>query len=191
MDYGLAEMAGLRVFDLDPQPDERGHLTEIFRVGRLQKVTGRDFTVAQINVSVSKVATIRGMHGSRGCRQAKFVTCLKGEILDVVLDTRAESETFGSWAGILLTETSPRAVFIDDGLAHGFQALSSEVVVMYAMSAEYQPQMEFAVNPLDPDLRLPWRQLGPPVMSRRDRDAPSLSSLFQDRSSAVWDGRCD
>lgn len=155
--------------------DSRGLFLENYTSRVLEEVTGRTFSLSQLNVSVSRRGVIRGIHASTPPPgQAKYIMCLVGRILDVVVDLRSESPTFGQWEAITLDDTARKAVFISEGLGHGFQVLSDSATVVYATSTPYDPNREFSVNPFDRDLALPWISPLEPTLSNRDLDAPAL-----------------
>ena len=104
--------------------------------------------------------------------------CLVGQILDVVVDFRPESPTFGQCEAVLLNDATRNAVFISERLGHGFQVVSQSATVLYATSTPYDPGQEFTVNPLDPGLDLPWVTPLKPVLSDRDLAAPMLSHVI-------------
>ena len=157
--------------------DDRGLFLEWFKVEKLVEAIGHPMTLAQANLSVSKAGTLRGVHfADVPPGQAKYVTCVRGAVLDVVVDVREGSPTFGRWTGIPLDDIHRRAVFLDRGLGHGFCALTPDATVLYLTSSIYNPAAEHAVHPLDPELAIDW-PTDRPVLSPRDAAAPSLSSL--------------
>ena len=158
--------------------DSRGLFLENFTSRSLEEATGRHLPIAQMNVSVSHQGVIRGMHAAHHPPgQAKYVMCLVGQILDVVVDFRQESPTFGQYDAVILDDTTRNAVFISERLGHGFQVLSQSATVLYATSTAYDPDQEFTVNALDPALDLPWLTSLQPVLSDRDLAAPNLSHV--------------
>lgn len=158
--------------------DERGTFAETYTADALATASGLSFELAQVNTSVSRRGVIRGVHAVRASPgQAKYVMCVAGEILDVVVDLRPQSETFGRWQGVVLDDRSRHALFIPAGLGHAFQVLSAQATVVYATDSAYDPGAELSVNPLDPDLAITWRDLGPPILSPRDARAPQLVDI--------------
>jgi len=132
--------------------------------------------VAQLNVSVSQRGVLRGVHAARTPPgQAKYVQCLAGSILDVVVDIRPDSPTFGKHAATILDDVTREAVFIEEGLGHAFCVLSDTATVAYATSTPYDPEAEFGINPLDPELALPWPSGLRLILSEKDQAAPSLA----------------
>lgn len=155
--------------------DSRGFFYESFKADVLENALKRNFSIAQANTSVSKKGAIRGIHYALvPPSQAKYVQCLKGEIRDFVIDVRTGSKTFGQHDFVDLTGENPQAIFIEEGLAHAFVALSNEAIVAYLVSAPYNPEREKAINPLDEQLNIDW--ILPQVeISEKDQKAPSLS----------------
>ncbi|WP_327351845.1 dTDP-4-dehydrorhamnose 3,5-epimerase family protein [Streptomyces sp. NBC_01304] len=156
--------------------DERGSFHETFRSPQVRTVTGRDLPVEQVNCSVSRQGVIRGVHyADVPPGQGKYVMCLRGAVLDAVVDVRVGSPTFGAWETVELSEVNRRAVFLSEGLGHAFQALTDEATVLYLCSASYDPERERGIDPLDADLGIGWRQGLAPVLSARDTLAVSLA----------------
>ena len=124
---------------------------------------------------------IRGIHfADVPPGQAKYVTCVSGAILDVVVDLRAGSPGFGRWEAVRLDDDSRRAVFLAEGLGHGFTALSDEATVLYLCSTAYAPGREHGVNPLDPAIGIAWPADAEPVLSDKDAAAPTLEQALRD-----------
>lgn len=157
--------------------DPRGSFSEWFRADRLAAATGRAFTVAQGNHSISRRGVIRGVHfADVPPGQAKYVYCVSGAVLDVAIDLRTGSPTFGQHDTVVLTADEPAAVFISEGLGHAFCALTDDTSVAYLVSTPYDPAREHTVSPLDAELGISWPgDIGELTLSDKDRDAPSLS----------------
>lgn len=153
--------------------DDRGFFFEAFSAPRMLTESGVRFPVAQVNVSQSVRGTIRGIHYAEvPPGQAKWVQCLVGEVLDVLVDLRVGSPTFGQWDAVHLTENTHNVVLIPIGFGHAFQALSESATVMYCCNTAYDPAGEREINPLDADLALPWEPIAP-LLSLKDAVAPS------------------
>ena len=179
MHFRNTGITGSWIFSPKQHHDDRGTFFEAYTASALCEATGRELAVAQLNVSVSARGVIRGVHAARvPPGQAKYVQCLAGSILDVVVDIRPESPTFGKHAAIELDDKSRRSVFISEGLGHAFCVLSSTATVVYATSTPYDPEQEFGINALDPDLALPWPEGLDLVLSTKDRAAPRLSEAL-------------
>lgn len=156
--------------------DDRGHFAETFRADVFEEQTGHPLPVAQVNTSVSRRGVIRGVHYALvPPGQAKYVSCLAGRLLDVVVDIRIGSPTFGRSAAVELDADTHNAVYIPEGLGHAFVALSDWATVNYLCSTAYNPAREFGVHPLDPALDLPFADAGEPILSDRDAAAPTLA----------------
>jgi dTDP-4-dehydrorhamnose 3,5-epimerase len=170
------DVEGAWVFTPSIHADRRGSFLEWFRVAAIQAGAGRGLDVAQANCSVSRRGAVRGVHFSDvPPGQAKYVTCVSGSVLDVVVDLRVGSPGFGRWASVPLNTETRCAVFIEEGLGHAFITLSDEATVLYLCSTSYAPAREHGVHPLDPDLAIDWPYDGPPILSDKDAAAPSLA----------------
>ncbi|HEX3962319.1 MAG TPA: dTDP-4-dehydrorhamnose 3,5-epimerase [Trebonia sp.] len=160
--------------------DDRGHFLEWFRAAELLETHGVWPQTAQANCSVSRRGVIRGVHfASVPPGQAKYVTCVGGAILDVIVDLRIGSRTFGNWEAVRLDDIECRAVFLSEGLGHAFTALSDEATVIYLCSTPYTPGQEYGVYPLDPDIGIEWPSDTAPVLSPKDAAAPTLDQARQ------------
>ena len=155
--------------------DDRGCFLEWFRAGELSGSLGYWPQTAQANCSVSRRGVIRGVHfASVPPGQAKYVTCVSGAVLDVIVDIRVGSPSYGRWEAVRLDDTSRRAVFLSAGLGHAFMALSVEATVIYLCSTPYTPGREHGVYPLDPEIGIEWPADTESVLSGKDADAPTL-----------------
>ena len=164
------------VLDLVPHGDARGRFTEWYRADVLAKETGFGLTLAQANHSVSARGVLRGVHFALvPPGQAKYVYCPSGRVLDVIVDIRVGSPTFGVSDSVLLDSEQPRAVYLAEGLGHAFVSLADGSSVTYLVSTGYSPGREFGVHPLDPALDLPWPADVEPQLSGKDQDAPTLA----------------
>jgi dTDP-4-dehydrorhamnose 3,5-epimerase len=127
-------------------------------------------------MSVSAAGVVRGIHfADVPPGQAKYVTCVRGAVLDVVVDLRVGSPTFGQWEAVRLDDVDRRAVYIAEGLGHGFCALTDGATLAYLCSTTYNPGAEHTVHPLDPQLAIEW-PASAPTLSARDAAAPPLSA---------------
>ncbi|GAA2395117.1 dTDP-4-dehydrorhamnose 3,5-epimerase family protein [Nonomuraea africana] len=163
---------GAWVFTPRIHADLRGSFLEAFRAAALP----RPFGLAQVNCSVSRAGVLRGIHFSDvPPGQAKYVMCVSGSVLDVVVDLRVGSPTFGRWEGVPLDDRTRGAVYLAEGLGHGFMALSEEATVVYLCSTPYDPAREHGVHPLS--LGIDWPDLTP-VLSEKDADAPTLEAAL-------------
>lgn len=155
--------------------DDRGSFLEWFRGAQLSEVLGHRPEIAQANCSVSRRGVIRGIHfADVPPGQAKYVTCVSGAVTDVIVDIRVGSPTYGRWEAVRLDDAGRRAVFIGEGLGHGFMALTDEATVMYLCSTPYAPEREHGIHALDPVLDITWPAQAHPVLSEKDAAAPAL-----------------
>jgi dTDP-4-dehydrorhamnose 3,5-epimerase len=174
----ILELAIPHAWLISPQqfPDERGLFLESFKNSALAKAVGHELTVAQVNCSVSRRGVLRGIHAATvPPGQAKYITCLRGAVVDVVVDIRVGSPTFGRYATVRLDDADRRAVYVSEGLGHGFMALTDDATVMYLCSTPFNPAGEFGVDPLDPEVGVAWPPELEPVLSPKDATAPSLA----------------
>ncbi|MGN6475394.1 MAG: dTDP-4-dehydrorhamnose 3,5-epimerase family protein [Mycobacteriales bacterium] len=180
----IEPLAVLDAWVCTPQihPDSRGRFLEWFRSDLLSEVTRRRFDVQQANHSISHKGVLRGVHfADVPPGQAKYVYCPSGAALDVIVDLRTGSPTFGAVETVLIDDVERRGVFISEGLGHAFLALRDDTSVSYLLSATYQPGAEHGVSPLDPMLALPWQEhIESPIVSERDAAAPTLREAEQD-----------
>jgi dTDP-4-dehydrorhamnose 3,5-epimerase len=159
--------------------DPRGLFTEWYRFDHLASVVGHALDLAQGNLSVSAKDVVRGIHfADVPPGQAKYLTCTRGAMLDVIVDIRVGSPTFGSYEFVRLDDESRRAVYIAEGLGHGFCALTDDATLTYLCSATYNPTGEHGVHPLDPDLAIAW-PTDAPQLSDRDAAAPTLAQALE------------
>ena len=157
-------------------PDERGVFREWFRSREIKSINP-SFSVEQANYSRSKNWVIRGMHYSLSPNgQAKVVTCASGKILDVLIDIRIDSPTYLKVDYMSLSEESGNVVYIPSGVAHGFMVQSETASVVYLTSSQYDPELERAICPTDPELGIHWPlPLGKSaILSKTDLDAGTL-----------------
>ena len=141
-------------------------------------MTGIETQFVQDNhsLSISK-GTVRGLHFQYKFQQAKLVYVLKGKILDVVVDLRQDSVTFGQWVLTTLEADTGDCLYVPDGFGHGFLSLEDNSSVVYNLTSKYQPEMEFTINLFDPTLKINWPDCKP-IISQRDLEAPNFLAAF-------------
>jgi dTDP-4-dehydrorhamnose 3,5-epimerase len=155
--------------------DARGLFLEWYRFDILAAEVGHSLKLAQANISVSAKQVVRGIHfADVPPGQAKYVTCTSGALLDVIVDIRVGSPTYGRWESVLLDDVDRRCVYVAQGLGHGFCAVSDKATLTYLCSETYNPAGEHTVHPLDPALGIAWPTEAP-VLSERDAAAPTLA----------------
>jgi dTDP-4-dehydrorhamnose 3,5-epimerase len=173
------DVHGAWVFTPQIHTDRRGSFLEWFRDAELAAELGCHVPVAQANCSVSRRGVIRGIHfADVPPGQAKYVTCVSGAVLDVVVDLRVGSPEFGHWSAVRLDDQTRRAVFLAEGLGHGFITLSDQATVLYLCSTPYDSGREHGVHPLDPGIDIAWPQDAEPILSDKDAAAPTLSQAL-------------
>ena len=169
------EISGAWEVELKKFDDSRGFFFESFRSDFSHDTFGRKFTVKQTNTSVSAKGAVRGIHYALvPPSQAKYVQCQKGSIMDYVIDIRIGSPTFGKSLSIELDSDTPRAIFIEEGLAHAFVALEDETVVTYLVNENFNPEREKGINPFDKELAINWPKMDL-LLSEKDKTAISLT----------------
>ena len=170
--------------EITPQQhgDPRGVFLEWFKATTFRDAVGHDLDLAQANCSVSATGVLRGIHFSDvPPGQAKYVTCVAGAALDVVVDIRVGSPTFGQWDTVLLDDTDRRGIYLSEGLGHAFLSLADGSTVVYLCSSEYAPGREPGIHPLDPAIGIEWPATGrdgvpfTPRLSDKDTAAPTLA----------------
>jgi len=157
-------------------PDERGAFLESFRGDRLAVHLGHRPDIVQTNVSVSSRGTVRGIHfADVPPGQGKYVTVLRGSLVDYVVDIRVGSPTFGQWESVTLDTVDRKAVYLSEGLGHAFCALEDGTTAMYLCTATYNPTGEHGIHPLDREVGLALPPGIDPLLSPKDDAAPSLA----------------
>ncbi|MEV0492511.1 dTDP-4-dehydrorhamnose 3,5-epimerase [Streptomyces atratus] len=157
-------------------PDSRGSFHEWFKASELIEAAGHGLQLAQANFSVSRRGTLRGIHfADVPPSQAKYVKCVRGEVLDVIVDIRVGSPTYKQWEAVRLDDIDHHAVYLAEGLGHSFMALSDDATVVYLCSEGYAPGREHGIDPLDPELSIEWPEGITPLLSEKDAAAPSLA----------------
>ena len=175
MKLSKSSIEGAWLIDPVRHGDERGWFQEWFKKSEIERQIGFTFEPVQLNVSHSQKGVVRGIHYSVAAEgQAKLVTVMTGEIDDYAIDIRPESPTFGQWERVRLSSSVGNSVLLASNLAHAFQCVSAEATVCYAVSAEFNPEAEKAINPLCPTLRIEWSGAFPILLSPKDEVAPSL-----------------
>ena len=170
-------IAGAWEFTPVQHRDDRGVFLEWYRADAVAEAVGHPLRLAQANSSVSARGTVRGVHfADVPPSQAKYVYCPAGAVLDVVVDIRVGSPTFGLFDMVRLDPVDRRAVYLAEGLGHAFVAIEDGSILTYLCSTGYAPHREHGITPLDPALALPWPDDVEPRLSGKDRAAPTLAA---------------
>ncbi|MGI8813768.1 MAG: dTDP-4-dehydrorhamnose 3,5-epimerase family protein [Pseudonocardia sp.] len=169
-------IAGAWVFEPDQFVDARGRFVAPYQEAAFVEAVGAPVRLAQANHSVSRRGVVRGVHFTDvPPGQAKYVYCAHGALLDIVVDVRVGSPTYGCWDAVTLDSEACSAVYLSEGLGHAFCALADDTVASYLCSTPYAPGIERTVSALDPELGLPWPTDLTPILSARDAAAPTLA----------------
>jgi dTDP-4-dehydrorhamnose 3,5-epimerase len=178
MKFHSTPLAGLILIETAPIQDERGRFTRIFCETECAELR-TNLHWAQINVSsTSYKGTVRGMHFQYPpAAEVKLIRCLQGRVFDVAVDLRADSPTFLHWHGVELSETGPIQFFIPAGFAHGFQALTDNVQLLYLHTTAWNRRYEGTLRHDDPALSIAW-PLPVTHVSEKDRNTSLLDGTF-------------
>ena len=169
---------GAWLFESPLHIDNRGDFREWFKETFVREKLGREFHIAQSNLSRSKRGVVRGIHFSTANEgQAKWITCANGKLWDVVVDIRPNSPTFRRWEAVELRAEEGKSVLISEGLGHAFLSLEDDTVISYLLTSPYSPKDEFAINPRDEEIAIAWPDM-PLLFSEKDAAAPSLSDFL-------------
>lgn len=166
------------VFLIKPElyEDSRGHFSEVFRE-QIFKEHRLEYEFVQDNISTSKQGTIRGLHYQLPpSSQVKLVMAVHGSILDVVVDARSHSSTFGRHFSTILSSENRHMIMIPTGFAHGFSVLSDEATVYYKCNDYYNKELERGIRWNDPDLGIDWK-ISDPILSKKDKELPLLKDM--------------
>ena len=168
-------LAGVVIIEPRVFPDERGFFLEALRAEQLARLpAAAGLSLVQLNHSRSVLGTVRGLHFQEPNAQAKLVWVTRGRILDVVVDVRKGSPSFGRHVSAVLDDVEHKRMWIPAGFAHGFSVLSDVADCMYGCTAYYAPESEQTVLWNDPSLGIDWRTANP-IVSSKDAIAPRLA----------------
>jgi dTDP-4-dehydrorhamnose 3,5-epimerase len=168
MKIQTTELQGVLVIEPEIFSDARGYFLETYNARALAEA-GISEQFVQDNQSQSKRGVLRGLHYQHEQAQAKLIRVLHGEIFDVVVDIRAESNSFGKWSAFNLSARENKMVWIPKGFAHGFYTLSETADVAYKVTEFYAPQHERVILWNDPELAIRWPLRGEPILSTKDQ----------------------
>jgi len=167
------------VYIIEPQVfgDDRGFFFESFNQQQFEQAIGQSVNFVQDNHSRSSQNVVRGLHFQTQQAQGKLVRCAVGKVLDVAVDIRPESETFGEVVTVELSADNKRQLWVPAGLAHGFSVLSEVAEFLYKTTDYYAPQYEAAIRWDDPELGIDWRLQGEAKLSGKDQKAISFAEF--------------
>ncbi len=150
--------------------DERGFFFESFNKKTFEEMTGVTADFVQDNHSKSSWGVLRGLHYQIKQPQGKLVRVTSGEVLDIAVDIRRSSDTFGQWVGEILSAENKRLLWIPEGFAHGFLALSDSAEFLYKTTDYYAPEYERCIRWNDADLAIDWQYQDVPLVSEKDAE---------------------
>lgn len=176
MDVEELKIPGAWAFTPRQFPDPRGVFLEWFKSSVVEEAVGHPFVLRQVNHSTSSRGTLRGVHyADVPPSQAKYVYVTRGAALDIVVDIRVGSPTFGVVDAVRLDDVERKAVYLAEGLGHAVIALTDDVNLNYLVTQPYAPAREHGLHPLDPALELPIPDGIEPLLSDKDAAAPTLA----------------
>lgn len=155
--------------------DERGFFYESFNAKAFAQATGLQLEFVQDNHSRSQKGVLRGLHYQIENTQGKLVRVTAGEVLDVAVDIRRSSPTFGQWTSVRLSAENNRQLWVPEGFAHGFVVLSDHAEFLYKTTDYYTPSAERCIRWDDPELKIDWQFEGTPTLSAKDQNGKALA----------------
>ena len=173
------ELSDVKIFEPKVFSDNRGFFLETWQKKNYE-AAGVDLNFVQDNVSVSKKGVLRGLHYQYPHPQGKLVQVLAGEVVDVAVDIRTGSETFGKWVSVELSETNHRQLYVPAGFAHGFCVVSDKAIFSYKCTDYYDRAAEAGIAWDDPDLNIDW-PIEKPDLSEKDSEYPRLADVPADK----------
>ena len=158
--YSATKISEVFLFEPKVFIDDRGFFFESFKPEQLERQTGYRFTVAQVNNSISEAGVLRGLHFKQSPPgQAKFVSVIRGAIIDAVVDLRTDSPTYLQWQTFELNANNRNSLFIGNGIGHAFLSLEDNTTVSYLCDTPFEPELEHSINPLT--VGIDWQQFLP------------------------------
>ncbi len=179
MKFKETKLKGCFIIEPTLFKDDRGLFYESYKKSEFEDQLGERVDFVQDNVSISKKGVLRGLHYQKGIHaQAKLVQVIKGEALDVVVDLRKDSPSYKKYFKIRLTENDHKLLFIPKGMAHGFLAMTEDVVFTYKCDSYYNPEAEGGIVYNDNDLNIDWEIKGDKlILSKKDLVLPTMKDL--------------
>ncbi len=176
MKVSALDLDGILVIEPDVFEDDRGSFSETYSKRNFADATGIDPTFVQENQSTSRAGVVRGLHYQLPpSAQGKLLRVVRGEIFDTVVDLRKSSSTFGRWTATTLSSDNQKQIWIPEGFAHGFLALSEIAIAIYLTTDFYSNEHERCIAWNDPDIGIEWPTTVDPTVSAKDSNAPDLS----------------
>ncbi|MDE5729464.1 MAG: dTDP-4-dehydrorhamnose 3,5-epimerase [Clostridia bacterium] len=173
MIFTKTEIEGVYIIEPKVFGDNRGYFMETYNENEF-KSKGLNYTFVQDNQSKSKKGVLRGLHFQKIHPQAKLVRVLEGEVLDVAVDLRKGSPSYGKYVSVILSEENKKMFLIPRGFAHGFVVLSETATFTYKCDDFYHPEEEGGILWNDPSLNIDWIYEGEPILSEKDKAHATL-----------------
>ncbi len=167
------EIKGVYIIEQKVYGDNRGYFLETYKKADFD-AAGLCYDFLQDNQSSSRKGVLRGLHFQKTHPQAKLVRALKGEVFDVAVDLRRDSNTYGKWTGVLLSDENKKQFMIPRGFAHGFVVVSDYAEFAYKCDELYHPEDEGGIAWDDPDIAVVWPEVGEIILSEKDKHHPGL-----------------
>ena len=171
--FNETEIKDVYTIDVKKYGDNRGYFMETYKKADFVKA-GLTYDFVQDNQSKSKKGVLRGLHFQKTFPQAKLVRCIEGEVFDVAVDLRANSETYGKWVGVVVSAEKGNQFMIPRGFAHGFVVLSETATFCYKCDELYHPEDEGGIMWNDPEVGIKWPIDGDVILSEKDKCHKSL-----------------
>ncbi|TCJ89906.1 dTDP-4-dehydrorhamnose 3,5-epimerase family protein [Nocardia alba] len=182
------ELAGVVRLHPEPIPDRRGRFHEAWRREELERAVAHRFDVRQVNVTTSHKDTLRGIHTTIvPPGMDKLVTCVRGAVLDVAVDLRVGSPTFGKFTVTRQDAASGTGIFMGAGIGHAYTALADDTAMLYLCSQEYVHGTMLDIDALDPEIGIPWNLSRDPIRSDKDAAAPTLREAMTLGILPTWE----
>jgi len=174
--FSETKLKGVYVIDVRIYEDKRGYFMESYKESDFKEV-GLNYNFVQDNQSSSKKGVLRGLHFQKTFPQAKLVRVLYGEVFDVAVDIRKNSETYGQWLGVLLSGENRKQLLIPRGFAHGFVVVSDYAEFAYKCDEVFHQEDEGGIAWDDPEIAIEWPKVGEILLSEKDKRHPRLKEL--------------
>ncbi|HIO90873.1 MAG TPA: dTDP-4-dehydrorhamnose 3,5-epimerase [Campylobacterales bacterium] len=181
MQFIKTEIEDVIIIEPKVHEDERGYFYESFRQDKLDEFLGYKINFIQDNESKSSYGTLRGLHFQLPPQaQTKLVRVIEGEVLDIAVDIRKNSPTFGKYISLILSDKNRKQLLIPHGFAHGFITLSNEAIFSYKVDNYYSPQHDRGIAYNDPDIDINWMITSDDIiLSKKDKTQPLLKDFYE------------
>lgn len=175
MQLQTTALSGVLILTPTVYSDDRGFFYESFNNRRFEELTGISTSFVQDNHSRSVRHVIRGLHYQINPPQGKLIRAISGEVLDIVVDLRKHSPTFGQWLSTRLSVANQHQLWVPPGFAHGFMVISDVAELIYKTTDYWNPESERSIRWDDPDLAIAWPLQGAPILSDKDKNGTAFA----------------